>query len=86
LPGARIPVPGYNAIQKLNGEPRALLIERNVTRRRSYGSTAWLDIRIRQPQRQPALISDDLLERLAEIELEIVPFRSWLPPVTGSRP
>src|SRR4249920_389013 len=41
----------------------------------SWSSRAWPDIRIGHSQRQAALIGNDLLERLAEIKLEIVPFR-----------
>src|SRR5689334_2571452 len=40
-----------------------------------YSCRPHSHVRIGEPQRKPLFIGDDLLERLAEIEFEIVPFR-----------
>src|SRR5262245_21203675 len=74
LPNARRcgPGPRYNATQKLNVEREGFAA---LNPSYACGSTARLHVGIGQPQWQAALIGDDLLERLAEVELEVVPFR-----------
>src|SRR5262249_49258011 len=48
---------------------------RRISLQSCYSRRPQAYLRIGEPQRKPLFIGDDLLERLAEIELEIFPFR-----------